>query len=174
MEQRKTFLAATLLAASALSAPSFASGIGTDVNVGASAAIGGTGATANVDAGAVVVAEDASSGTRIDTQATASTGGRADVRSVMSAIGSNWESSSTIKRATKVKAVDVIDVSDMAGADGNLGSAISKYQANIEELQAALQSNAALNSALEAKQVDVTQIVAASMDIGGTLTVYVK
>jgi predicted ATP-dependent Lon-type protease len=169
MEQRKTFLAATLLAASALSAPSFASG-----NVGAPAAIGGTGATANVDAGAVVVAEDASGGTRIDTQATASTGGRADVRSVMSAIGSNWESSSTIKRATKVKAVDVIDVSDMAGADGNLGSAISKYQANIEELQAALQSNAALNSALEAKQVDVTQIVAASMDIGGTLTVYVK
>ena len=174
MEQRKTFLAATLLAASALSAPSFASSIGIDVNVGAHAADRGAGATANVDAGAAITAEDPSGATSIDTQATASTGGKADVRSVMAAIGSNWESSSTIRRATKVNAVDVIDVSDIAGADSNLGSAISKYQVNIEELQAALQSNAALSSALEAKQVDVTQIVAANMGIGGTLTVYVK
>ena len=174
MEHRNTFLTAALLAASALSAPALASAIGIDADAGLGAAVGGGGATANVDAGSTIMAGDASSDTRIDSQATSSTGGRTDLRSVMSAIGSNWESSSTIRRATKVKAVQVIDVSDIAGAGSELGGAIATYHANIEELQASLQSNAALNSALEAKQVDVTQVVAANMDIGGTLTVYVK
>jgi hypothetical protein len=164
MQHRNTFLAATLLAASALSAPAFASGTGIDARIGA---------PANPDAGAVIMAQDAS-GSRIDTEATASTGGKVDVRSVMSAIGSNGQSSATIRRATKVKAVDVIDVSDIAGDNGNLGGTISQYRANIEQLQASLQSNAALNSALEAKRVDLTQVIAANMDIDGTLTVYVK
>jgi hypothetical protein len=171
MQHSNTFLAATLLAASALSAPAFASGTGIDARIGAGAAIAGT--TANPDAGAVIMAQDAS-GSRIDTEATASTGGKVDVRSVMSAIGSNGQSSATIRRATKVKAVDVIDVSDVAGDNGNLGGTISQYRANIEQLQASLQSNAALNSALEAKRVDLKQVIAANMDIDGTLTVYVK
>ena len=122
MQHRNTFLAATLLAASALSAPAFASGTSIDAGIGADAAIAG--ATAN--AGAVVMAQDASGGSRIDTQATASTGGKADVRSVMSAIGSNGQSSATIRRATKVKAVEVIDVSNIASDDNTNSEARSR------------------------------------------------
>ena len=90
---------------------------------------------------------------------------------MISAIGSSEASSSHIRKATQIKDVKVVDVSGLARADDQLGQAISKNRADIEVLQASLQSNATLNSALEAKRVDVTQVVAADMDAERRLTV---
>jgi hypothetical protein len=109
----------------------------------------------------------------VDKQQTASTG-KADAQTVMSAIGASEESSSAIRKAIEVKSVHVVDVSSLTGTGSSLEMEIMRNQPKIEEVQAALQSNATLNSALEAKDVDVTKVVAANMDADGTLTVYVK
>ena len=100
--------------------------------------------------------------------------GDVDPQSVFSAIASSEESSSAIRKATKVGAVEVVEVSALAHDGSRLETTILKNQSRIEEVQAALQSNATLNSALEAKEIDPTQVVAANLDSGGTLTVYVK
>ena len=144
MNSRNIFFAAALLAA-ALSAPAVAGD-----------------------------ARPADTSGRIDAQATASTSDGTNVQAVISAIGSSEASSSDIRKATQIKDVKVVDVSGLARADDQLGQAISKNRADIEVLQASLQSNATLNSALEAKRVDVTQVVAADMDAERRLTVYVK
>jgi hypothetical protein len=98
----------------------------------------------------------------------------ADPQSVFSAIGSSEEASSAIRKATQVRDVDVIPVTSLAKTGGRLETTILRNRPKIEELQAALQSNAALNAALEARKVDVTRVVAADMDGSGRLTVYVK
>jgi hypothetical protein len=109
----------------------------------------------------------------VDTQQTASTS-QANTQRVISAIGASEESSSAIRKAIEVKSVDVIDVSSLTGTGSRLETEIMRNQPKIEEVQGALQSNATLNSALEAKDVDVTKVVAANMDADGKLTVYVK
>ena len=109
----------------------------------------------------------------VDTQRTASTS-KADAQTVMSAIGASEESSSAIRKAIEVKSVNVIDVSSLTGTGSQLEMTIMRNQPKVEEVQGALQSNATLNSALEAKKVDVTKVVAANMGADGKLTVYVK
>ncbi|MDW6024634.1 hypothetical protein SAZ10_23035 [Mesorhizobium sp. BAC0120] len=112
-------------------------------------------------------------GAKVDTQQTGSTG-KADTQTVMSAIDASEESSSAIRKAIEVKSVHVVDVSSLTGTGSSLETTIMRNKPKVEEVQAALQSNATLNSALEAKHVDVTKVVAADMDADGRLTVYVK
>lgn len=100
--------------------------------------------------------------------------GDTDAQSVFSAIDSSEASSSAIRKAIEVKTVEVVEVSALAQDGSRLESTILKNQAKIEEVQAALQSNATLNAALEAKEVDPMQVVAANMEPDGTLTVFVK
>jgi hypothetical protein len=128
-------------------------------------------------AAAPVVAGDATpadTSRKIDAQATGSSTDGTNIQAVIGAIGSIEASSSDIRKATQIKNVKVVDVSGLARADDQLGQAISTNRTDIEMLQASLQSNATLNSALEAKRVDVTQVVAAEMNAERTLTVYVK
>ena len=182
MKRRITIATAALFAASALAAPAFAGGLSVGADAGVSAgASGNAGAGANVgigsggiqaDAGANVGTDTQSGGAGVDSGTTASTG--IDFNTALSSIGDE-SSAAALRTMTDVGAVMVIDVSETANADAAaLDSAIEANATGIEEMRASLQSNAAVNAALEAQQVDASQVIAANVAADGSLTVFVE
>lgn len=182
MKHRNTIAAATLFAASALAAPALAGGLSVGADAGVSAGTGvsggigsgGLSADAGVSAGADADAttQAGGAGAGVSGETTASTG--VDFNTALSAIGDE-SSAATLRTMTDVGAVTVVDVSETANADATaLESAVEANATKIEEMRASLQSNAAVNAALEAEEVDVSQVIAADVAADGSLTVFVE
>lgn len=180
MKHRTTIAAATLFAASALAAPALAGGlsVGADAGVSAGAGVsggigsGGLSAGAGMSAGADAGAATQTGGAGVSGETTASTG--VDFNTALSAIGDE-KSAAALRTMTDVGAVTVVDVSESANADATaLESAVEANAAKIEEVRASLQSNAAVNAALEAEEVDVSHVIAANVAADGSLTVFVE
>ena len=105
----------------------------------------------------------------VDSGTTASTS--IDFNTALSSIGDE-SSAAALRTMTDVSSVTVVDVSETANADtAALDSAIEANATQIDEVRASLHSNAAVNAALEAQQVDASQVIAANVAADGSLTV---
>lgn len=168
---------AALMSASMLAAPALAqqspvapgAGDGTEVETGVTGGADTMEAPAEAPAGATTLPGE------MDTDPTAAIGGEATFDSALSAIEGNATSTAAIDTMTEVGAVDVVRINELEGADMTaLETATSERSAEITELQAALEANTAVSSALEAENVEVADIVAAETAADGELVVYVQ
>ncbi|MCO6390891.1 hypothetical protein GTW25_07605 [Aliihoeflea aestuarii] len=169
---------AALMSASMLAGPALAqqspvapgAGDGTEVETGVT---GGTDTMeapmGEAPAGATTLPAE------VDTDATAAIGGEATFDGALAAIEGNATSTAAIDTMTEVGSVDVVRIGELEGADMTaLETATSERSAEITELQAALEANTAVSSALEAEDVAVADVVAAETAADGELVVYVQ
>ncbi|MBT1158858.1 hypothetical protein J1C56_25105 [Aminobacter anthyllidis] len=128
-------------------------------------------------AAAPAVAEDAAkAAAQVDTSTTASTGAKADLGTVMSAIEASRSTATAIQAMTSVRSVQIVKVSEIATGDDKqaLDSAVSDNQSDITGVQAAIMANATLKKQLDAETVDTSSIVAAAINADGSVTVFVR
>ncbi len=99
---------------------------------------------------------------------------------VISSIQSSKSAPAQIQGMANVKSVNVVKVSDIAKGENMtaLDQAVTKNEADIVALRSALTTNTAVNTALMPALtnagVGVDAIVAANVESGGVLTVYVR
>ncbi|WP_024587998.1 hypothetical protein [Aliihoeflea sp. 2WW] len=176
---------AALMGASMMVAPALAqTGVGGSATGGVNAETGVTGgvggAGADVDAGASGSAgADTTTGTMTDTETdagtTAAIGADATFDGALAAIEGNATSTAAIDTMTEVGTVEVVKIGELEGADMTaLETATTEREAEITELQAALEANTAVSAALEAEDVAANEVVAAQMGAGGELVIYVE
>lgn len=126
---------------------------------------------------APVAAEDAvSPAAQVDSATTASTGAKADLGTVMSAIEASRSTATAIQAMTTVGSVQIAKLSDIvSGSDKQaLDKAVSDNEADITGVQAAIMANSALKKQIDAQTVDTSAIVAASIGADGAVTVFVR
>ncbi len=176
---------AALMGASMMVAPAVAqTSVGGSATGGVNAETGVTGgvggAGADVDAGASGSAgADTTTGTMTDTETdagtTAAIGADATFDGALAAIEGNATSTAAIDTMTEVGSVEVVKIGELEGADMTaLETATTEREAEITELQAALEANTAVSAALEAEDVSADEVVAAQMGAGGELVIYVE
>ena len=176
---------AALMGASMMVAPAVAqTSVGGSATGGVNAETGVTGgvggAGADVDAGASGSAgADTTIGTMTDTETdagtTAAIGADATFDGALAAIEGNATSTAAIDTMTEVGSVEVVKIGELEGADMTaLETATTEREAEITELQAALEANTAVSAALEAEDVSADEVVAAQMGAGGELVIYVE
>lgn len=179
---------AALMGASMMVAPALAqTGVGGGVTGGVNAETGvtggvngGAGVDTDVEAGASGSAgTNTTTGTMTDTETdagtTAAIGSQATFDSALSAIESNASSTTAIEAMSEVGSVEVIKIGELEGADMSaLETAKTESEAEITELQAALEANTAVTAALEAENVAADDVVATEMGADGGLIVYVE
>ena len=99
---------------------------------------------------------------------------------VISSIQSSKSAPAQIQGMANVKSVNVVKVGDIAKGQNMtaLDQAVTKNEADIVALRSALTTNTAVNTALMPALTDagvgVDAIVAANVESGGVLTVYVR
>jgi mannose/fructose/N-acetylgalactosamine-specific phosphotransferase system component IIB len=99
---------------------------------------------------------------------------------VISSIQSSKSAPAQIEGMANVKSVNVVKVGDIAKGENMtaLDQAVTKNEADIVALRSALTTNTAVNTALMPALtnagVGVDAIVAANVESGGVLTVYVR
>lgn len=84
---------------------------------------------------------------------------------------------SSIQGLKDVTNVKVISLADMANTDTKVqesGATPNTTPEEQQQIQAAIAANPALSSKLQAKSIDVSQIVAANVDANNSVTVYVE
>lgn len=126
---------------------------------------------------APVAAGDAvSPAAQVDSATTASTGAKADLGTVMSAIEASRSTATAIQAMTTVGSVQIVKLSDIvSGSDKQaLDKAVSDNEADITGVQAAIMANSALKKQIDAQTVDTSAIVAASIGADGAVTVFVR
>ena len=130
-------------------------------------------ATLAVPAAAEDVAKPAA---QVDSSITASTGAKADLGTVMSAIEASRSTATAIQAMTTVGSVQVVKLSDIVnGGDKQaLDKAVSDNEADITGVQAAIMANSALKKQIDAQTVGISAIVAASIAADGAVTVFVR
>jgi hypothetical protein len=178
---------AALMGASMMVAPALAqTGVGgsatggVNAETGVTGGVGGAGADVDVDAGASGSAgADTTTGTMTDTETdagtTAAIGADATFDGALAAIEGNATSTAAIDTMTEVGTVEVVKIGELEGADMTaLETATTEREAEITELQAALEANTAVSAALEAEDVSANDVVAAQMGAGGELVIYVE
>ncbi|MDR7223841.1 hypothetical protein [Aminobacter aminovorans] len=122
-------------------------------------------------------AEDAAKpAAQVDSSITASTGAKADLGTVMSAIEASRSTATAIQAMTTVGSVHVVKVSDIVnGGDKQaLDKAVSDDEADMTGVQAAIMANSALKKQIDAQTVGISAIVAASIAADGAVTVFVR
>lgn len=122
-------------------------------------------------------AEDAAKpAAQVDSSITASTGAKADLGTVMSAIEASRSTATAIQAMTTVGSVHVVKVSDIVnGGDKQaLDKAVSDNEADMTGVQAAIMANSALKKQIDAQTVGISAIVAASIAADGAVTVFVR
>lgn len=171
--------AAALLSASVLVAPVYAQtgqtdspeSAGSDAGAAPDAGLGTTSpeqAGENAGAGASV-GGDATTG--VDGNTTAAIGN--DMNSALSAIEGNSASAQAIMGMEDVSSVNVVRLSEIDGYDqAAIDDALGANGAT--DLQASIESNAALQQHLQQAGVDASSVVAAQVEADGALTVYVR
>lgn len=112
----------------------------------------------------------------VDPGITASTGAKADLGTVISAIQASRNSANTIQTMTTVGTVNIVRLSEIAKGDDKqaLDKVISDNEPDITGVQAAIMANSALKKKLDAKTIDPSAIVAANIEADGAVTVFVK
>ena len=156
---------AALMGASVLAAPAFAEGglLSGTVDGGAASEMNVTPDLGGADAGANV---------DIDTGTTAAIGGSFD--GALSAIGANASNAAAIGAIGEVSTVNVVRIGALEGHDAAaVEQAVSQNSADVEELRDTIAGNPALSEELQAQGVDVSSVVAAEVEAGGEVTVYV-
>lgn len=126
---------------------------------------------------APAIAEDvAKPAAQVDSSTTASTGAKADLGTVMSAIQASRSTATAIQAMTTVGTVHIVKVSEIAKGDNKqaLDKAVSDNEADITGVQAAIMANSALKKQIDAETVDTSAIVAASISADGAVTVFVR
>lgn len=163
--------AAALMGASVLVAPVYAQTGQTDTSESAGsdagAAPGGSpDSTSPEEAGA-----NTGSGAGIDGGTTAAIGN--DMNSALSAIQGNSASAQAIMGMEDVSSVNVVRLNEIDGYNqAAIDDALDTSDA--AELQASIESNAALQQHLQEAGVDASSVVAAQVEADGALTVYVR
>jgi hypothetical protein len=184
--RKLTILASTALFA--LAAPALAESLsaggkaGVDAGAGVSAggSSGSVGVSGNAGGGASAGAGGASATTGSGASGSADAGGSAKVGqpnfgTLISSINATSETNTELAALQSVPDVNVVQVDDLKGADSSaLENAISKNEDDIATLRSTIESNSTLNAALEAENVEVSDIVAAQVDASGSLTVFTK
>lgn len=101
---------------------------------------------------------------------------KANFGQVISSIQASKMKASSIKSVTEVKSVTVVKIADLAKGENMtaLDNAVTKNDADIVALRAAMTSNTAVDTALQGAGVDVQTVVAADISSDNTLTVYVR
>ncbi len=110
----------------------------------------------------------------VDTSTTASTGAKADLGTVLSAIQASRNTATAIQAMTTVGAVNIVKLSPTGDDKQALDKAVGDNQADITGVQAAIMANKALKTKLDAETVDTSAIVAANIEADGTVTVFVR
>lgn len=168
---------AALLSASMLAAPALAqqspvapgAGDGTEVETGVTGGADTMEAPGEAPAGATTLPG------KVDTDATAASGSEANFDSALAAIEGNATSTAAIDTMTEVGSVNVVRIDELEDADMTaLETATSERGAEITQLQAALEANAAVSSSLADENVEVADVVAAETAADGELVVYVQ
>ncbi len=171
-------MGASMMVAPALAQTSVGGGAtgGVNAETGVTGGVGGAGA--DVEAGASGSAgADTTTGTMTETDAgtTAAIGADATFDGALAAIEGNATSTAAIDTMTEVGTVEVVKIGELEGADMTaLETATTEREAEITELQAALEANTAVSAALEAEDVSANEVVAAQMGAGGELVIYVE
>lgn len=173
-------MGASMMVAPALAQTSVGGGAtgGVNAETGVTGGVGGAGV--DVDAGASGSAgADTTTGTMTDTETdagtTAAIGADATFDGALAAIEGNATSTAAIDTMTEVGSVEVVKIGELEGADMTaLETATTESEAEITELQAALEANTAVSAALEAEDVSANEVVAAQMGAGGELVIYVE
>lgn len=176
-------MGASMMVAPALAQTSVGGGAtgGVNAETGVTGGVnGGADADTDVEAGASGSAgADTTTGTMTDTETDAGTTAAIDSEATfdgaLTAIEGNAASTTTIEAMTEVGSVEVIKIGELEGADMTaLETAKTESEAEITELQAALEANTAVTTALEAEDVAAADVVAAEMGAAGELVVYVE
>ncbi|PWK76238.1 hypothetical protein [Aminobacter sp. AP02] len=111
----------------------------------------------------------------VDPGVTASTGTKADLGTVTSAIMASRTSAIAIQAMTTVGTVNIVKISEVAGDDKQaLERIIADNEPDITGLQAAIMANSALKTELDKATIDTSAIVAANIEADGAVTVFVK
>ncbi|AWC21692.1 hypothetical protein CO731_01144 [Aminobacter sp. MSH1] len=110
----------------------------------------------------------------VDTSTTASTGAKADLGTVLSAIQASRNTATAFQAMTTVGAVNIVKLLPTGDDKQALDKAVGDNQADITGVQAAIMANKALKTKLDAETVDTSAIVAASIEADGSVTVFVR
>lgn len=140
--------------------------VGVDAGGGANVGVSGDGVKLGAEA-------DTDANAELDNESTAAIGGTFD--GALSAMTRAGEAAGSIGAMTEVSSVNVIKVDGMADANMEaFAKAETDNQASIDELRASLDANAAVKAALDAQSVNSGDVVAASVNADGSLTVFVR
>ena len=112
----------------------------------------------------------------VDPGITASTGAKADIGTVISAIQASGSSATAIQAMTTVGTVNIVRISEFAKGDDKqaLDKLIADNEPDITGVQAAIMANSALKTKLDAETIDTSAIVAANIEADGAVTIFVK
>lgn len=143
-----------------------------------SAGIAGTALAQGVDldigAGAEAGASANAPGT--DARTTGAIGAGANVGAVVSALNTGQLGTAELRNATEISSVTVIRIDEMPGGEQQaaIDEALDRHQAEVDDLRAAVEANAELQSELEAEGVSADDVIAAQVNGDGSVTVYVR
>ena len=108
----------------------------------------------------------------IDAGTTAAIGPSFD--NALSAIEAGATNTAALGAVGEVETVNVVHIETLDGHDAAaVEQAVSQNDAEVEELRSTIAGNPALNEQLQAQGVDTSSVVAAEVDAGGEVTVYV-
>lgn len=110
--------------------------------------------------------------TGVDAGTTAAIG--PNFEGALSAIDASSSNAAALGAVGEIGAVNVVRIEALEGHDAEaVDQAVSRNSAELQELRATITGNPALHEQLQAQGVDASNVVAAEVDAGGKVTVYV-
>jgi hypothetical protein len=145
-----------------------------DASSGSAGGIAGTGSNGSIGAATDVMTTGV--GTRLDIGTTGSTGSADYFHQAVSSIRSSHKAATEIAAVTNLDVVDVVEIDALAEGQNSaaLDNAISDHAEAAGSLRSSIAANTVLSAALQDKGVDLSSVVAATVNADGSVTIYTR
>lgn len=131
----------------------------------------------DLDAGARVGGQGSNLSGSVGAQGDAgAAAGQPNHGSVISSINSAGANAEQIRALSPVSSVNVVEIDSLAGGEQGraVENAVSRNETGIDDLRAAIETNAGIKAELDSRGVDMNDVIAAQADASGNVTVFAR
>jgi hypothetical protein len=145
-----------------------------DASSGSAGGIAGVGSNGSIGAATGVM--NTKVGTRLHIGTTGSTGSADYFHQAVSSIRSSHKAATEIAAVTNLDVIDVVEIDALAEGQNRaaLDNAISDHAEAAGSLRSSIAANTVLSAALQDKGVDLSSVVAATVNADGSVTIYTR
>jgi hypothetical protein len=101
-------------------------------------------------------------------------GTQSDISGAVTAMQGSKDALTSLQGLKDIKSVKIVKLDNNLTSDTSLVQAMSKNQADLNQVNTAIEANPTLKAALDAQKITADQIVAVDVAASGDVTIYAK